>query len=249
VQPTYADGEGRGSIATAAQFQRKILALTILAFDCSTQNCSVAILRAGQVLAWRSQAMTRGQSEALMPMIEATFKDAGLVWADLSLIGVTVGPGTFTGIRIGLAAARGMALAGRWPVAGVGTCEAIAHAVPAEERRGRTLLVAVDSKRADLFVQTFAPDLTALGPPVGMAPAAAVRATPGPLLLAGDAARQLLALRPDALLSEATIYPDARIVARLAGARYAEGRALPPEPIYLRPPDVTLPACPPPSAG
>jgi len=51
--------------------------------------------------------MSRGQSEALMPMIEATLRDAGLAWMDLSLIGVTVGPGTFTGIRIGLAAARG----------------------------------------------------------------------------------------------------------------------------------------------
>lgn len=175
-----------------------------------------------------------------MPMIEATLREAGVAWPDITLIGVTVGPGTFTGIRIGLAAARGMALAGRVPVAGVGTCDAIAHAVPDEERQGRTLLVAVDSKRADLFVQAFAADLTPLGPPAGMPPAEAVRLTAGPLLLAGDAAGQLAALRPDAKVAAGNPFPDARVVARLAEGRYASGRALPPEPIYLRPPDVTV---------
>ncbi len=222
--------------------------MTILAFDCSTQSCSVALLRDGRILAWRAEAMARGQSEALMPMIEATLADAGLAWKAVDLIGVTVGPGTFTGIRIGLAAARGMALAGHVPVAGVGTCEAIAHAVPFEERRGRTLLVAVDSKRADLFVQAFDPDLTPLGPPAGMTPEQAVRSISGPLLLAGDAAGHLGALRPDAALSRGGSFPDARVVARLSEVRHAAGRALPPEPVYLRPPDVTLPDRPDPAA-
>ncbi len=182
-----------------------------------------------------------------MPMIAATLLDAGLAWADIGLIGVTVGPGTFTGIRIGLAAARGMALAAGLPIAGIGTCEAIAHGVSPEERRGRTLLVAVDSKRADLFVQAFDADLTPLGRPDGMLPTAAVQSAAGPLLLAGDAAKQLAALRSDAVLSAAPVFPDARIVARLAGERHAAGRALPPEPIYLRPPDVTLPDSPDPA--
>jgi tRNA threonylcarbamoyladenosine biosynthesis protein TsaB len=185
--------------------------------------------------------MGRGQSEALMPMVEESLTDAGVTWADLTLIGVTVGPGTFTGIRIGLAAARGMALASHLPVAGVGTCDAIAHGVSSEERQGRTVVVAVDSKRADFFVQAFAADLTPLGPPAGMTAAAAVRLASGPLLLAGDAARHLLDLRQDALLSAGTPFPDARIIARLAEERYADGGALPPEPIYLRPPDVTMP--------
>lgn len=185
--------------------------------------------------------MVRGQSEALMPMIEATLADAGLAWKNIDLIGVTVGPGTFTGIRIGLAAARGMALAGPLPIAGVGTCEAIAHAIPPEERLGRTVVVAVDSKRVDLFVQAFDPDLTPLGPPAGMTPTEAVRLMSGPLLLAGDAAGQLAVLRPDAMVSAGRLFPDARVVARLSEERYADGRALPPEPLYLRPPDVTMP--------
>ncbi|HXP97884.1 MAG TPA: tRNA (adenosine(37)-N6)-threonylcarbamoyltransferase complex dimerization subunit type 1 TsaB [Telmatospirillum sp.] len=218
--------------------------MTILAFDCSTQNCSAAILRQGQVLSWHTKAMSRGQSEALMPMIEATLGDAGVVWQDLSLIGVTVGPGTFTGIRIGLAAARGLGLAAHLPIAGIGTCDALAHAIPLEERQGRTVIVAVDSKRADLFVQVFTSDLVPLGPPAGMPASEAVRLCAGPLLLAGDAAEQLMAFRPDARISEGTRFPDARVIARLSAERYAGGLALPPEPIYLRPPDVTMPQTP-----
>jgi tRNA threonylcarbamoyladenosine biosynthesis protein TsaB len=72
----------------------------------------------------------------------------------------------------------------------------------------------------------------------------AVRLSAGPLLLAGDAAAQLVAFRPDALISAGTRFPDARVLARLAAERYAKGQALPPEPLYLRPPDVTLPDAP-----
>lgn len=185
--------------------------------------------------------MARGQSEALMPMIAEAMAAAGVGWPDVSLIGVTVGPGTFTGIRIGLAAARGLALATGCPVAGIGTCEAIAHGVGRDERSGRTLLVAVDSKRDDLFVQAFDAELVPLGPPAGLSPAAALALLPGPLVLAGDAAGRLADRRPDAVLSSAAPCPDARLVARLAAERHAEGRALPAEPLYLRPPDVTLP--------
>jgi tRNA threonylcarbamoyladenosine biosynthesis protein TsaB len=174
-------------------------------------------------------------------MIEGTLGEAELSWGDLALIGVTVGPGTFTGIRIGLAAARGIALAGHFPIAGIGTCEAIAHAIPHEERQGRTVIVAVDSKRADLFVQAFTSDLVALGPPIGMRPEEAARLSAGPVVLAGDAAKHVHALRPDALLSRRSVFPDARIVARLSTERHAKGLGLPPQPIYLRPPDATLP--------
>lgn len=204
----------------------------------------MAVLHNQDVLASRSQAMTRGQSEALMPMIASVLNEAGVGWPDIALIGVTVGPGTFTGIRIGLAAARGLALAAGRPIAGVGTCEALAHGVAPEERRGRTVLVAVDSKRADLFVQAFDETLAPLGPPAGMPAAAACELVSGPLLLVGDAAVQLAALRSDAAISSAPVFPDARVVGRLAADRHAAGTALPAEPIYLRPPDVTLPVRP-----
>jgi tRNA threonylcarbamoyladenosine biosynthesis protein TsaB len=215
-----------------------------LAFDCSTQSCSAAVLADDTVLAWRCAAMERGQSEALMPMIVETLADADVGWGDLGLLAVTVGPGTFTGIRIGLAAARGIALAGGLPIAGVGTLEALAWGVPDGERRGRTLLVSVDSKRVDLFCQAFGPDLAALGAPFAAPAPRALDGLPGPVLLAGGAAHLVAKAHPQAILADAATLPDARAVARLATARFAAGRALAAQPLYLRPPDVTLPeAC------
>ncbi len=215
--------------------------MNVLAFDCSTQSCSAAIVAGDRLLARRSALMARGQSEALMPMVLAVLAEAGLGWPDIDLLGVTVGPGTFTGLRIGLAAVRGMALAGGLPVAGVTTPETIAHAVPKDERRGRTLVVAIDGKRADLFVQPFADDLTPLGPPMALMPAAVADLAAGPLLVAGDGAGRVAAVRPDATLSSIQGPPDPEVLARLALRRYLDGGALPPVPLYLRPPDVTLP--------
>ena len=212
----------------------------VLAFDCSTQACSVAVRIDGRSVVSRRVPMARGQSEALLPMVIQALAEANLAWADLTLIGVTVGPGTFTGVRIGLAAARGMALAGSVPLAGVTTTEAVANSVPAAERGGRTLVVAIDGKRADLFLQAFSEDLTALGQPIALLPEVAARQFPGPLLLAGDAVGRLFALRPDAVLSQASGVPDPAIVAALAEARFLGGLALPPNPLYLRPADVTL---------
>ena len=216
--------------------------MNVLAFDCSTQACSAAVLAGDKVLAHRFAPMARGQAEAMMPMIVEVLAEAGLSWAEIALVGVTVGPGTFTGLRIGLAAARGMALAGNLPVAGVTTCEAVAHATSPEERQGRSLLVAIDGKRADLFIQPFAADLTPLAAPAALMPEEAAGLVAGPLLLAGDGAGRLAEALPGAvLLSAASGFPDARVVARLAARRWAEGTALPPVPLYLRPPDVTLP--------
>ncbi len=218
--------------------------MNVLAFDCSTGACSAAVLADGRLLAHRAVAMQRGHAEALMPMVTAVLAESGLGWGEIGLIGVTVGPGSFTGLRIGLAAARGMALAGPLPVAGVGTALTMAHAVPAAELVGRRLLVAIDGKRADLFVQPFAADLSPLAAPAAMMPEAAASWLDGPLLLAGDGAARLHAYCPNALLSSAIGPVDAAVVARLAVLHHRAGTALPPLPLYLRPPDVTLPGPP-----
>lgn len=81
----------------------------VLAFDTACDACSAAVWRDGAVLAREFVAMARGQSEALLPMIERVMAAAKLEFADLAAIGVTVGPGAFTGLRIGLAAARAIA--------------------------------------------------------------------------------------------------------------------------------------------
>jgi len=221
---------------------------TILALDSAAAACSVALWRDGALAAHRFRPMARGHAEALMPMLAETMAAADAAFADLDLVAVTVGPGAFTGLRIGLAVARGIGLAAGVPVRGVTTLAAVAEAVPAAERRGRALLVVLDTKRAELYAQSFDGDLAPLGEPAAVSPAALAGLLPaGPLLVAGDAAERLrpwLAGRPDAAAwSAAPGGPDAAAVARLAARTLAagDGRGLPPTPLYLQAPAVTLP--------
>lgn len=222
--------------------------MKLLALDTATTACSAALWDDGIVRARDLRVMARGQAEALMPMVVGVLARAGLAFADLDLIAATVGPGAFTGLRIGLAAARAMALAAGLPCAGVTTLEAVAANVAESERRGSSLLVALDAKRADLYVQVFTDGRDPLAPPRAVLPAdLAGLVPPGPLMIVGDAAAQAAAALAvagiDARLSSASGIPDAACVAAIAARRWqAGGPALPPEPLYLRPPDVTLSA-------
>jgi tRNA threonylcarbamoyladenosine biosynthesis protein TsaB len=210
---------------------------TILAIETSTSACSVA-LRQGSVLRAEISVQGRGQAEALIPAVAAALQDSGLDWPEISAIAVTVGPGSFTGLRIGLAAARGLALARQIPVIGVGTADLLAHSV-AEERIGdRLLLVAIDSKREDLFVQPFDRLRRPTEAIRAATPEQALAWQSGALLVVGDAAGQFSGLRAD--LEIEIIHPSAAILAALAVLRQSEGRALPAQPLYLRPPDVTI---------
>lgn len=219
--------------------------VAVLGFDCAGPGCSAAILVDGKVAARRASAMERGQAAALAPMIEAVLKEAALAVPALDLIAVTVGPGAFTGLRIGIAAARGLALAGGVPVVGVTSFAAVAAAVPDAERCGRTLVVALDSKRTEFFLQAFAPDGTSLGDGALVAPADLAAWLPsGPVLLAGDAAARIAAaaagLRP--ALSASAGIPDPADVARLGAAAWRPGLPPPlPRPLYLRAPDTSMP--------
>jgi len=224
---------------------------TLLAIDTATDACSVAVLAGGAITAHRSAAMARGHAEALMPMVIETLKAAGRAFADVTAVGVTVGPGAFTGLRIGLSAARGIGLAAGIPVIGATTMEVLAHAVPATERAAASVVSAIESKRADLYIQCFGSDLAPLGEPASVMPEALAEHLPdGPLVLAGDgAARVAEALNaPDRLtLSASGPDPDARVLAELAAAQLDDAGAAaadmaPPEPLYLRPPDAKRPA-------
>lgn len=216
--------------------------MIVLALDSSTSACSAAVWRDGRVLARRLTAMARGQSEALMPMVEAVLAEAGIALKSIDLLAVTVGPGAFTGLRIGLAAARGLALASGLPLAGVATPAAVAAAVPAAERRGRTVLAAIDSRRDELWVQPFDEAGAALAAPAALLPEQAAALVSGPVVLVGDAAARLLPHLPGATLASTPGWPDAAVVAAEAARAWADGTALPPEPLYLRPPDVTVPS-------
>jgi tRNA threonylcarbamoyladenosine biosynthesis protein TsaB len=217
----------------------------VLAFDTACDACSAAVWQDGAVRAREFAAMARGQSEALLPMIARVMAVANLEFADLAAIGVTVGPGAFTGLRIGLAAARAIALASGKPAVGITTLDAIAAAQPP---MAASLVVAIDAKRDDLYLQQFAGGASwqATGLPIAQLPTA-VTPPAGAFAIAGDGAARLYAALDGDARARATVIadhalPDAAIVARLAAARLMSGAALSsPRPLYLRPPDAKLP--------
>lgn len=227
--------------------------MKILALDSATGACSVALWQDGAIVARRFAVMDRGQSEVLIPMAREVLAEAGADFSIVDMFGVTTGPGAFTGLRIGLAAARGMALAAGRPLAGVSTFDAVAGGLPAEEREGRSVLIAVESRREDIFIQWFDRELIPVGEARSVRPADLVLPD-GPVLVAGDGAARLnsllgvstgnggMAMNRDVRFASGKGFPDAADVARLVAQRGADAAATaPPQPFYLRPPDVTLP--------
>lgn len=219
----------------------------LLALDAAGAACSAAVWCDGRLRAHSFAAMQRGQSERLVPMAQEAMAAAGLGFAALDAVAVTRGPGGFTGVRIGLATARALGLALAVPVIGITSFEAVAAAVPAEERRERVLVVALDAKRREVYVQAFDTVLRLLAPGAALLPEALAAALPaGPLLLAGDGAAQaapaLAAAGRAVALSSRSGAADAAWVARVAAARPLPPSVTPPQPIYLRQADVTLPA-------
>lgn len=136
--------------------------MIVLALETAGGSCGVALARDGQVLACRLEAMARGQAEALVPLVDDCLSEASLRAADIGLIGVTVGPGAFTGLRLGLAAAGGYALALGCGIVGVTTLECHAAAVAADTP-ATAVVAAVDSRREEPFVQVFAAPRLPLG--------------------------------------------------------------------------------------
>lgn len=210
---------------------------------------SAAILAGGEVLAHRFEPRTRGHAEALMPMIGAVLEEARLGMAGLGALAVTIGPGTFTGLRVGLAAARGIALARALPLVGVTTLEAIA--APVEAHKGEAIAAAFDARREEIYFQLFDEAHAPLTGSMLIALNDAVTRIPPsrPLVLAGTGA----ALLADALavsgmttrLAQTRAQPDALWIARIAARELAAHgpdrfRAAP-APLYLRAPDAKLP--------
>ncbi len=216
--------------------------MLVLGFDSAGAGASVSVLRDGAVVAARAAAMERGQAEILMPMIADTLADARVEATDLDLIGVATGPGSFTGLRIAIAAARGLALATGVPAIGVSRFAAVAAQFPAAQRGSRALLTALDTRRDDFFLQLF--DREPEQPFLADAETAARRLPRTPLMLAGDAARRLAPALSgrDVELAEEPDAPCATQVARLAAAEFRPGVVIPPpRPLYLRAPDTTMP--------
>jgi tRNA threonylcarbamoyladenosine biosynthesis protein TsaB len=217
----------------------------VLAFDTAGSACSVAVGRDGAVLGYERREMRHGHAEALLPMIDRVMAAGGLAAADIEIIAVSTGPGGFTGIRAGLAAAQGLALATGAKLRGVSSFAAVAALVA---KADRPLLVALDSRRADPYVQLFDRTGAPAGKPAAVLPerlatyVGAISGTAG-LRVAGDAAEAAATALAGGshieVLPETA--PDARGVLAAAldqGAAVAESS---PRPLYLRPPDVSFP--------
>jgi tRNA threonylcarbamoyladenosine biosynthesis protein TsaB len=216
--------------------------MKILALDTALSMCSVGLWQAGQY-AGRSVPMERGHAESLMPMMEAVLGEAHVGYGELDLITVTVGPGAFTGLRAGLAAARGLALALDRPCVGVTTLEAVAQAVYGQGPGRRALLVAHESRRAELYVQFFGEDGCPVSEPAAVLPRDLVGLMTGrTITVAGTAAEAAAAaLRSGGIevgLASVPGHPLPEVIAAIGERRWRVGAPLtPPSPLYLRPPD------------
>jgi tRNA threonylcarbamoyl adenosine modification protein YeaZ len=205
----------------------------LLAFDTSMAACSAAIydLAHGRVGAFRFARMERGHADALAPMIKEVMDEAGIGFSAVERIGVTLGPGTFTGVRTGIAMARGLALALDRPIAGIDTLSAIA----ANAASGNTpLVIAADARRDELYFGLARSSLPPLVLPVGEA---VHRLPAGESFILGTGADALIAAAPSGRLVRLQDgdLPDARNFAALCAA--IPPASVPPEPLYLRPPD------------
>lgn len=126
---------------------------TVLSFDTSADYCAAALVRDGVAVAAESVAMSRGHAEALVPLVQDLCAGAKLAFSDIDMIGTTVGPGSFTGVRTGIAAAKGFALAADCPAIGVSSLHAVAFGVR-HDGASKTLVL-LDTRRDDFFVQLF----------------------------------------------------------------------------------------------
>lgn len=208
--------------------------MIVLGLDTCLNACSVAVIDGERVLAHAHEPMMRGHQERLAPMAQAVMAQAGLPFSSLQRIGATVGPGSFTGLRVGVAFAKGLGSALGVPAVGVGSLEALAT-----EAQGM-VAAAIDARRDQIYLQVFEDGESLMAPdvlPVGIAAARLAELTMGRMLtLVGSGAPLLAGAAPGAQI----LTPDgcdARAVARLAATK----RPAPMRPLYLRAPDAKLP--------
>ena len=219
--------------------------MLILAIDTALDACAAAVLDTNaSVIAQESQAMKRGHAEALMPLIARVMKASGVGFAALDRIAVTTGPGSFTGLRVGLSAARGMALAAGKPVVGVTTLTAFAAPIVSESNEPHPVVAAIDARHDHVYFQTVDGDGGSLVKPQVAPISEALKASRfGAIHLVGNAARILADRWPaDAappIKVDQQAAPDIAWVAWLGAAVAPESS--PARPYYLRAPDAKPP--------
>lgn len=215
--------------------------MLILAIDTALDACAAAVLDtdAAKLIAQESQNMKRGHAEALMPLIARVMKASGIGFAELDRIAVTTGPGSFTGLRVGLSAARGIALAADKPVLGLTTLTAYAAPVVGQNA-AQPVISAIDARHDHVYFQVVSGDGSSLVRPRVAPITEALEAVQfGAPHLVGNAARILAdrwpADAPPPFRVDPQPAPDIAWVAWLGAAVSPE--TAPARPYYLRAPD------------
>lgn len=209
--------------------------MIVLAIDTVASLCAACVwdTAVGAELGRCVRDPGKGHAEHLISVIGEALADAGKTYADLGAVAVAVGPGSFTGIRVGVAAARGLALALAIPSAGVVTLDALAEEAR-QASAGRPVLAAIDARRDELYVAAYDPAGERLaGPAIMRLPEAAALARDQRPVLTGSAARQVAVAAgvPLDIAGEAAT-ADIGVYARLAARRGFAGEK--PRPLYLR---------------
>ena len=213
--------------------------MLVLAIDTALEACSAAIFDSAQgiVIASDTQIMTRGHAEALMPLVAGVMEQSAIAFADLHRIAVTVGPGSFTGLRVGIAATRGLGLAAKKSVIGVTTLAALAAPYIATDP-ATPVAAAIDGRHRHIYLQLYGAGGHVLLSPRIVPVAEAVHAAAGASArLVGSGAAMMAESWPDhekPQIDERRA-PDIDWVARLGAAALQQDS--PPKPLYLRPPD------------
>jgi tRNA threonylcarbamoyladenosine biosynthesis protein TsaB len=215
--------------------------MRILAIDTALEACSAAVFDAdrGGIVASETLKMARGHAEAVMPLVVRVMDQGGIEFADLDRIAVTTGPGSFTGLRVGISAARGIALAAGKPAVGLSTLAGFAAPLIAEDD-GSHVVAAIDARHGNVYLQVFGiGGRTLVAPRIATLREAVRAAVTGPARIVGSAAGQVAGAWPRGveppLLVEQRSAPDISWIAHLGAAAVSGfGR---PKPLYLRPPD------------
>jgi len=215
--------------------------MRVLAIDTALAACSAAVLDTayGGIVASESLPMQRGHAEALLPLLQRVMQQAGFGFADIDRIAVTTGPGSFTGLRVGIAAARGIALAAKKPAVGLSTLSAYAAPHIASDERF-PVVAAIDARHNHVYLQVFAAGGSLIVAPRLAPLREAVKAAAETSSFIAGSAAQLVAAGltaddPVPVAVDASTAPDIAWVARM-GAVVPEEQA-PLKPQYLRAPD------------
>lgn len=210
---------------------------TVLALDTALAGACAAVRTSDGRIFKQSKAMVRGQAEALIPLAEELMVEAGLRYEQLDVVITTIGPGAFTGLRLGMSAAKAFGLALGIPVYGVSTMDAMAYQY-GKQYGDRPVLVVIETKRKDFYAQLY-PD----GKPLAASAAVIHGLVSGPIALIGDANDRYLAALPEdarALYQPLDGYDliDPAVLTEMAAARHAAVTDNV-EPLYLRGADVS----------